>query len=101
LQMVAALGDDLDMRTTVFARIDFWVQVATLVMQAFVAGHIMRRFGVAVALALLPITVALGFIGLAIVGSIAALVLFDAAFRAVQRAIMRPARETLFTVVSR
>ena len=101
LQMVAALGDDLDMRTTVFARIDLWVQIATLVMQAFVAGHIMRHFGVAVALVLLPVTVALGFVGLAIVGSLAALILFDAAFRAVQRAIMRPARETLFTVVSR
>src|SRR5690606_11357148 len=66
LQMVAALGDDLDMRTTVFARIDLWVQIATLVMQAFVAGHIMRHFGVAVALVLLPVTVALGFVGLAI-----------------------------------
>jgi ATP:ADP antiporter, AAA family len=45
--------------------------------------------------------VALGFIGLAIVGSLAALIVFEATFRAVQRAIMRPARETLYTVVSR
>jgi ATP:ADP antiporter, AAA family len=66
-----------------------------------VAGHLMKRLGVAVTLALLPITVALGFIGLAIVGSLAALIVFEAVFRAVQRAIMRPARETLFTVVSR
>src|SRR5690606_2627849 len=41
------------------------------------------------------------FIGLALVSSLAVLIIFDAAFRAVQRAIMRPARETLFTVVSR
>jgi ATP:ADP antiporter, AAA family len=101
LQMVAALGDDLDMRTTVFAQIDLVVQVTTLVLQALVAGHLMKRLGVATTLALLPITVALGFIGLAIVGSLAVLVVFDAAFRAVQRAIMRPARETLFTVLSR
>jgi ATP:ADP antiporter, AAA family len=101
LQMVAALGDDLDMRTAVFARIDLFVQITTLVLQAIVAGHLMKRVGVAVTLALLPVTVALGFIGLAIVGSLAVLVIFDAAFRAVQRAIMRPARETLFTVVSR
>jgi ATP:ADP antiporter, AAA family len=101
LQMVAALGDDLDMRTTVFAQIDLVVQVTTLVLQALVAGHLMKRLGVSMTLALLPVTVVLGFLGLAIVGSLAVLVVFDAAFRAVQRGIMRPARETLFTVVSR
>jgi ATP:ADP antiporter, AAA family len=101
LQMVAALGDDLDFRTAIFGRIDYITQAATLVLQLIVAGHLMKRVGVNVALALLPITVALGFIGLAIVGSLAALIVFEATFRAVQRAIMRPARETLFTVVSR
>jgi AAA family ATP:ADP antiporter len=45
--------------------------------------------------------VALGFVGLAIAGSIAALIAFEATFRAVQRGIMRPSRETLFTVVPR
>jgi ATP:ADP antiporter, AAA family len=101
LQMVAAIGDDLDLRTTWFARIDFITQVAVLLLQAFVAGHLIRRLGVPLALLLLPLTVALGFIGLAIVGSLAALIVLDAVFRAVQRAIMRPARETLYTVVSR
>jgi AAA family ATP:ADP antiporter len=51
--------------------------------------------------ALRPVTAALGFLGLAIVGSLAALIGFEAAFRAVQRGIMRPSRETLFTVVPR
>ncbi|MBR9989276.1 MAG: MFS transporter [Gemmatimonadetes bacterium] len=101
LQMVAALGEDTDMRTGVFARIDLATQVATLVLQAVVAGHLMRRLGVAVTLAITPVIVALGFIGLAIIGSLAALVVFDATFRATQRALMRPARETLFTVVTR
>ncbi len=101
LKMVAALGSDVDMRAGVFAQIDLATQVATFVLQLVVAGHLMKRFGVHVTLALLPITVALGFIGLALVGSLIALVAFDATFRAVQRAIMRPARETLFTVVSR
>lgn len=101
LQMVADLAGDLDSRTTLFARIDIVTQIATLVMQLVIAGHLMKRFGVAITLALLPLTVALGFIGLAIIGSLAALIVFEAAFRAVQRAIMRPARETLYTVVSR
>jgi len=101
LQMVAALGTDVDMRTTIFARIDLITQVTTLVLQAIVTGHLMKRLGVSVTLALLPITGALGFLGLAIVGSLAALIAFEAAFRAVQRGIMRPSRETLFTVVPR
>jgi len=101
LQMVAVLGEDVDLRTTVFARIDLITQVATLVLQAMVAGHLMKRLGVHVALALLPVTVALGFIGLALVGSLAALIAFEATFRAIQRAITRPARETLYTVTSR
>jgi len=101
LQMVAALGDDLDTRTAAFARIDLYTQAATLGLQALVAGHLMQRVGVPVTLALLPVTVALGFLGLAMTASLATLVVFQAAFRAVDRAIMRPARETLFTVVPR
>jgi AAA family ATP:ADP antiporter len=101
LQMVAAAADDTDTRTTIFAQIDLITQVSTLVLQAVVTGHLMRRLGVAIALAILPVVVALGFVGLAIAGSFAVLIMFDAAFRAIQRAITRPARETLFTVVSR
>jgi AAA family ATP:ADP antiporter len=76
-------------------------QTATLVLQALVTGHLMKRLGVSVTLALLPVTAAIGFIGLAIVGSLVALIAFEATFRAVQRGIMRPARETLFTTISR
>jgi ATP:ADP antiporter, AAA family len=101
LHMVAALGDDLDMRTAVFARIDLIVQVTTLALQLLVAGHLMKRVGVAFTLAILPVTAALGFIGLTIVGSLAAFIVLDSAFRAVQRAITRPSRETLFTVLGR
>ncbi|MBN8728115.1 MAG: MFS transporter [Xanthomonadales bacterium] len=101
LKLVAALGSDLDLRTTVFARIDMATQAATLLLQALVAGHLMKRLGTSVTLALLPLTALLGFVGLAIVGSLAALVAFEASFRAVQRGLMRPARETLFTVVNR
>src|SRR5690606_26371147 len=89
------------MRTTIFARIDLLTQLATLVLQALIAGRVMKRFGVHVTLMLLPLTVMLGFIGLAMVGTLAVLILFEAAFRAIQRALTRPARETLYTVVSR
>ena len=101
LQMVAALGSDLDMRTSVFARIDLYTQLTTLVLQALVTGQLMKRLGVHVTLALLPAMVSFGFVGLAISASLAALIVLQAAFSAMQRAIIRPARETLFTVVSR
>ena len=101
LQMVAAHSSGLDTRTTVFARIDLYAQLTTLVLQFFVAGRLMKHVGVPVTLTMLPITVALGFLGLALTASLAGVVVFQAAFNAVDRAIMRPARETLFTVVSR
>ncbi len=101
LQMVAALGSDLDMRTGVFARIDLYTQLTTLVLQAVVTGQLMKRLGVHITLALLPAIVSLGFVGLAISASLAALIVLQATFSAVQRSIIRPARETLFTVVSR
>lgn len=101
LQMVAGLETGLDERTTWLARIDLYTQIATLVLQTVLAGHLIRRIGMPLTLALLPATAALGFIGLAVMGSITALILFEAVFRAVQRAVMRPARETLFTVVLR
>lgn len=101
LQMVAALGDNVDLRTAMFARIDLITQLATLVLQAIIAGHLMKRFGVHLVLMLLPLTVVLGFIGLAMVGTLVALIVFESAFRAIQRALTRPARETLYTVVSR
>ncbi len=101
LQMVAAMTEVVDERTGFFAQIDFWTQFATLMLQLLITGHIMRRLGVAVAMALLPLTVALGFAGLVLSGSFVALVLLEASYRAVQRGITRPARETLFTVVSR
>lgn len=101
LQMVASLADDTDARAALLAQIDFYTQVATFVLQAIVTGHLMKRFGVAIALAILPVVVALGFFGLALAGSFVMLVIFDATFRAIQRAITRPARETLFTVVTR
>jgi len=100
LSLVAAHAEEMDARTATFAQIDLWTQIATLALQAIVAGHLMRRVGVGVALAMLPAVTLVGFTALAIAPGLAVLVLVQAAFKAVQRAIARPARETLFTVVT-
>ncbi len=101
LQMVTAATDDLDTRTALLGNIDMWTQTAVLVLQLTLTGHIIKRFGLGVALAVLPIATAIGFIGLAIYGSFVVLILLEATNRAVQRGLTRPAREALFTVVSR
>jgi AAA family ATP:ADP antiporter len=101
LALVAERGGDIDEQTTIFAQINMITQTVTLVLQLLVSGHLIRRLGVPLTLAILPVLVALGMIGLVLVGTLAAVVLFQSAFSALQRAVMRPARETLFTVVSR
>lgn len=101
LQMVAAVADNTDARAAILGSIDMWTQVAVLILQLTLTGKIIKRLGLGVALAILPVATALGFIGLAIYGSFVVLVLLEAANRAVQRGITRPAREALFTVVSR
>lgn len=101
LQMVAAAETGLDARTGLLASIDMWTQVAVLVLQLTLTGQIIRRLGLPVALAMLPAAMALGFIGLALYGSFAVLILLEATNRAIQRGLTRPARETLFTVVGR
>ena len=101
LQMVAAAETGLDARTGLLGSIDMWTQVAVLVLQLVLTGHIIRRLGLGFALAALPIATAIGFIGLAIYGSFAVIILLEATNRAVQRGLTRPARETLFTVASR
>lgn len=101
LQMVAAAETGLDARTALFGNIDMWTQIAVLVLQLTLSGQIIRRFGLGVALAALPLVTVLGFVGLAIYGSFALLVLLEAGSKAVQRGLTRPAREALFTVLPR
>lgn len=101
LQMVAAAEADTDARAALLGNIDMWTQVAVLVLQLTLTGQIIKRFGLGFALALLPVATAIGFIGLAAYGSFVVLILLEATNRAFQRGITRPARETLYTVVSR
>ncbi len=107
LRIVSAAVESVDDRAVLFARIDFWMQVGTLLAQALLAGRIMRLVGVGTALAALPLCALVGFAALAAAPALAAVPLLTlyvvviTAFRAVQRGIARPARETLFTVVPR
>jgi len=101
LRLVRGAAESVEQRAVLFANINVWTQVATLLAQVFVAGRIMRLVGVGTALALLPVCCTTGFMVVAAVPTLATYTLVNALFRAVQRGVTRPARETLFTVVNR
>lgn len=101
LRIVAGAADDLDARTAIFAHIDLWTQLATLAVQLFATGPLLRRAGTAVGLAALPVVIAAGFALIAIVPTVAVMTLFEAIVKATRYGLARPAFQTLFTVVSR
>ncbi|MFV8756226.1 NTP/NDP exchange transporter [Nannocystaceae bacterium ST9] len=92
---------DDDTRTAVFASIDFTVNALTLAIQALLAGRLIRRFGLGVSLAVLPLVTLIGLLGLALAPVLAILVGMQVIRRACQYGIAKPAREVLFTAVDR
>ncbi len=88
-------------RTALFAKIDLAVNALTLVCQLFVVNRLVGRFGVGVALMLLPVVAIAGFVLIGFFPTLAVLIAFQVLRRAGEYAISRPAREMLFTVLSR
>lgn len=99
--IVAALTDDPNKRTAIFARIDLAVSLLTIVVQFLATGKLIKRFGAGPAAAFLPFVFALGFIALWATPMLWVVIAFQAAQRAANFAISNPAREVLFTVVDR
>jgi ATP:ADP antiporter, AAA family len=95
-----AFADPAD-KTVIFARINFWVGLLTVIVQALVTGRLLAWLGVSAVLAVLPVLVALGLAGLALAPILVVLVAFESLRRAVNYALARPSREVLFTVVPR
>jgi ATP:ADP antiporter, AAA family len=92
---------DRGARTAFFAQIDLLVNVLTIFVQAFLTGRLLKWLGVGVTLAMLPALSVIGFTGMGFVPTLSLLVIFLVLRRAGNFAIARPAREVLFTVVSR
>jgi AAA family ATP:ADP antiporter len=88
-------------RTAFFAQVDVLVNVLTLCIQLFFTARILRRFGVALTLGILPLFTLLGFAALAAAPAIAVLVAFQVLRRAANFALARPTRELLYTVIPR
>lgn len=92
---------DRAVRTAVFARIDFVVQLLTVLTQFYLTGRIIRALGVGLTLALLPILSIVGFAALGLYQTFIVFAVFQVLRRSGEYAVVRPARETLYTVVSR
>lgn len=88
-------------QTQFFASVDLGVNILTLVVQLFLTGRILRRFGVGTTLSMLPAASVIGFGAVALLPSLASIVTFQLVRRAGNFAIARPTREILFTVVPR
>jgi AAA family ATP:ADP antiporter len=88
-------------RTAFFARVDLLVNVLTLGIQLFLTARILRLFGVALTLSVLPALSVFGFFTLGLVPTVAAIVVLQVLRRAGNFALARPARELLFTVIPR
>ena len=88
-------------RTAFFAQLDLAVNTLTIFGQLLITGRLLKWFGVGVTLACLPLLSLFGFIGMGLLPTITLLAVLQVMRRAGNFAITRPAREVLFTVISR
>lgn len=99
-RIVSASIQDSSVRTALFARIDLWVNVVALLAQSVATGWVLTALGLSVALCVLPVLTAGGFLGLGLAPGLATLVVVQIVRRGIQYGLERPSREVLFTVVS-
>lgn len=92
---------DTAARTRYFALVDLCVSSLTLLLQVLITGVLMRKFGLVLCLALLPLVTLVAFGALAWAPTLAVLAGVQILRRSLDYAIARPAREVLFTVIPR
>jgi len=88
-------------RIDFFATLDLVVAAATAVVQWWVAPAVLGRLGPGIVLCALPVAQAIGISTLAVAPSLTALAIVAVVGRTATHGLTRPARELLFTVVSR
>ena len=88
-------------RVKVFALIERYVSIGALIFQIFISGPVMIKYGVKAGIILLPIITVLGFVLLAISPTIGIFIIFQTIRRASEYGMFSPARENLFSIVSR
>lgn len=100
-RIVRASFADAGARTAFFAKADLLVNILTALIQLFFTGRILPAVGLGPTLALLPAVTAAGFFALAASATADTLFAVQVIRRAAEFALVKPAREALFTVVPR
>ena len=88
-------------RTAIWAQMDLAVNILSISTGLLVTGRIVRKFGMPVTIALVPVLICIGLLVLAISPLLGAVVVLQIVRRAGNYAVTRPAREMLFTRVDR
>jgi len=99
--LVAEVFSDRGERTAFFAKVDLAVNVLTVLLQVYLTARIVKWLGVGLTLALVPLAMTVGFVALGLYPTLAVLVAVQVIYRAGRYGLTKPAREMLWTVLSR
>jgi len=100
-ELIEASFSDPAQRTQLFSTVDLSVNVLALVFQLFLTSRLIQWFGFRSALMLVPVGITIGFGLIATTPILAIMIAIDIFRRSGDYSIMKPAREMLFSVVSR
>ncbi|HEY2808585.1 MAG TPA: MFS transporter [Steroidobacteraceae bacterium] len=98
---VSKIFHSTDERAQFFARVDFCVQLASLLLQALLFSRLFRWFGMRALLVAVPLIMVAGYALFALVPTFAVLIGVYSVRRVADYGLTRPCRDSLFTVVSR
>jgi AAA family ATP:ADP antiporter len=100
-RLVSEYLDQPEARTRLFSSLDFATGLLTWLTQMFVTKRVISRFGLVAPLLFLPVISLIGLLGIALWPTLGVYVVFSVLRRVGEYALSKPAREVLFTVVSR
>jgi AAA family ATP:ADP antiporter len=98
---LAKVFHNTDDRTRFLSGVDFWVQLASLVLQTLLFSRLFKWFGMRALLVAVPLIMVAGYALFALLPTFAVLIGVYAVRRVADYGITRPCRDSLFTVVSR
>lgn len=100
-EMIESSFKDPNQRTLLFSTVDFVVNVLTLIFQLLLTSRFIQWFGFRSALMLVPVGITIGFGLMTTMPLLVVMIAIDVFRRSGDYSIMKPAREMLFSVVSR
>src|SRR5689334_7912075 len=99
-KIVAAAHDQLEDQAALFARLEFFVNVLSLVFQALVVTWLTRTGGVLASLSAMPVLIGATFVVLALNPVVMVFLVTQVLRRAADYGLGKPPREMLFTVLN-